>query len=150
MYLSFYHTYINRKNKFKKILENNQYIQVIEQEQISDYLKTASLYISDYSTTIFDIIYRRKPYIIYIPDIEDPLNQENYKPECYDVIQSIKNGTIEIENKFFNINETIDKIIDYINNDFKLDKTLKEYYDSFGFKNEKGLDKFVEYLKNLP
>ena len=149
IYLAFYHTYIYRKNRMKKILGKNTYIKVIEQEQMPEYLKTANLFISDYSTTIFDMIYMGKPVISYIPDIDEPNLTDIYRPECYDVIQSLRNGTTEMENVIFNNEEVIDKIIYYIQNNFKLDKKLKKFYKSFEFKNEKGLDKFIEYLKNL-
>jgi hypothetical protein len=120
IYLAFYHTYIFRKNKFKKILENNTNIKVIEQEQIPDYLKTANLLVSDYSTLIFDMIYLGKPIALYIPDIDEPNITDIYRPECSDVIQSLKNGTIEIENLCVDIKKIVDKIIFYIKNNFKL------------------------------
>ena len=149
MHLAFYYTYILRKNNTKKLLENNTYIDVIEHEQISEYLKTASLFVSDYSTFIIDMIYIGKPIALYIPDIEEPNMTDLYRPECFDVIESLRNETIEIENLCFDVKEIVDKIIFYIKNNFKLDNKLKKFYDSFGFKKEKGIEKFIEYLKNL-
>ena len=149
LYLAFYHTYIFRKNRFRKIFENYTNIKVIEQEQIGDYLKTVDLLVSDYSTIIFDMIYLGKPIVLYIPDIDEPNITDIYRPECSDVIQSLKNGTIEIENLCLNIKQIVSKIIFYMNNNFQLDQKLKKFYQSFNFQNEKGIDKFIEYLKNL-
>ena len=57
--------------------------------------------------------------------------------------------TISFENKFFDVNNTINKIIYYINNNFILDSKLIDFYDSFGFKRENSIDKLINYLKNL-
>ena len=147
--LAFYYSYVGRKNKIKKLLVNNTNIKVIEHYQIPEYLKTANLLVSDYSTIILDMLYLGKPIILYVPDIEEANLTDIYKPECSNVIESLRNSSIEFENLCFNINETVDKINFYINNNFKLDEKLKNFYDSFGFKNEKGIDKFIKYLKNL-
>ena len=98
---------------------------------------------------IIDMIYIGNPIALYIPDIEEPNMTDIYRPECVDVIQSLKNGTIEIENLCFTVEEIVNKIIFYIKNKFKLDDKLKHFYDSFGFKKEKSIDKFIEYLQNI-
>ena len=107
-----------------------------------------NLIVSDFSSVIFDLIYRRKPFVIYIPDLEDPKIKDLYIKDYYDLIESIKNGTIEFENKCFSINETINKIIYYINNNFSLEKNLEKFYNDFNFKG-KNINKFINYLKNL-
>ena len=61
----------------------------------------------------------------------------------------MKNNTIIFENIFFTVEEVINKIIFYINNNFVLEKKLKKFYDSFEFKHENSINKFIEYLKNL-
>ena len=61
----------------------------------------------------------------------------------------MRNNTIEFENKFFSINESIEKIIFYIKNDFKLDPKLERFYQKFGFRREKMIGKFVNYLLKL-
>ena len=91
--------------------------------------------ISDFSSIIFDIIYRKKPFIIYIPDANEPNIKEIYTKDYYDIIESFKNGNYDFENIFLNFNETINKIIYYINNNFSLEKKLQIFYNSFGFEN---------------
>ena len=61
----------------------------------------------------------------------------------------MKNNTIQFENKYFSINESIEKIIFYIRNNFKLDPKLERFYQMFGFKREKMINKFVDYLLQL-
>ncbi len=102
LYLSF-HRLVNKKyiKNIKNKINENKYIQYITQNEISQCLKTVSLVISDFSSIIFDLIYRRKPYIIYIPDANDPLINDIYKFEYYELIQSMKNGTIILIIIFF-------------------------------------------------
>ena len=104
---------------------------------------------SDFSSIIFDLIYRKKPFIIYIPDANDPEIKNLYKKNYYELIESMKNGSIEFENKYFEINETVNKIIYYINNNFKLEPKLEDFYKSFQLKNIDFINKFINYLKNL-
>ena len=61
----------------------------------------------------------------------------------------MKNGSIEFENKYFEINETINKIMYYINNNFKLEPKLEDFYNSFNLKNTDFINNFINYLKDL-
>ena len=150
LYLSF-HRLIDNNNikKFRNKLNSNNSIKLIEQNDIAECLSKSSLAVSDFSSIIFDFMYRSKPFIIYIPDAEDPYLKDIYKKEYYELIESMKNGTIYFENKYFYINETVNKIIYYINNNYNLDIKLKLFYDSFGFKKENSINKFINYLQNL-
>ena len=146
LYLSF-HRLVDKKYITRFYLYN--YIKIIKQNEISECLSKTNLVISDFSSIIFDIMYRNKPFIIYIPDGSDPQNKEIYKKDYYELIELLKNGTIYFENKFFNIDETVNKIIYYINNNFILDSKLSDFYDSFGFKRENSINKLIYYLKYL-
>ena len=106
-------------------------------------------FITDFSSIIFDIIYRRKPFIIYIPDSSDPNLKNIYKNNYVDIIESLKNETIKFENKYFNVEKVRDKIIYYINNNFKLDLNLIKFYDKMGLITGNNINKFIEYLKEL-
>ena len=94
-------------------------------------------------------MYRRKPFVIYIPDANDPEIKNIYTTNYYELIESMKNGSIVFENKFFEVNETINKIIYYINNKFKLDEKLVSFYKSFQFKYMNYTNKFINYLKDI-
>ena len=75
----------------------------------------SSLLITDFSSIVFDFIYRGKPIILFTPDILD--QNEIYNKEYSELIQSIKNGTIVFENQYLNVNETINNIfINYYKN----------------------------------
>ena len=150
IYLIF-HRLIDNKyiNKFIKISKRNNNIEFINQNEISECLKKTSLVVTDFSSIIFDLMYRRKPFVIYIPDANDPEIINIYKSPYYELIKSMKNGTIVFENKYFNLDEAINKIIYYINNNFNIEPKLEKFYDSFGFKIGNNINKFIDYLKYL-
>ena len=116
---------------------------------LSECLGRTSLVVTDFSSIVFDLMYRGKPFIIYVPDGNEPALRQIYKPDYYKLIESMKNNTIEFENKYFSLYETIEKIIFYIQNNFTLDPKLERFYQTFGFKREKMIDKFVDYLLKL-
>ena len=134
---------------FKKALKKKKFMKYIEQDDISDCLSNATLLITDFASIIFDIIYRNKPYVMFIPDAYDPKIQEIYTPDYVELLESLKNGTITFENKFFNFDDALNKIIYYIKNNFKLDSKLKKLYKVFDFKKGNNMNKFIDYLKNL-
>ena len=54
------------------MFSSSRYIKTIKQDQISDVLAQTDLVVSDFSSVIFDLMYRRKLFVMYIPDSEDP------------------------------------------------------------------------------
>ena len=47
---------------YKYLFNNNKYIKYINQEKIIEYLNKSELIITDFSSIIFDIMIRNKPY----------------------------------------------------------------------------------------
>ena len=134
----------------KTISEKYKFIKIIKNKMISNILIKSNLIVSDFSSVIFDFIYQKKPVIIYIPDYNDPKIKELYSEDYYNLIKSISNETIYFENKFYTINDVVDKIIFYINNDFKLEQKLEKFYNSFEFKcQNNNIQLFIEYIKNI-
>lgn len=148
LYFAFHRQiWYNLKSRSK--LKINNHIKYIEEKDISFILCNTSLIVSDFSSIIFDIIYREKPFVIFIPDSNDPILSEIYSDNYYQLIKDIKDGTISFQNTFFSIEDTVKKINFYIKNNFTLEPKLKMFYNKFGFKKENNTDKFIEYLKKL-
>ena len=145
LYFSLHHCILKYKKKFR--IGNS--IKYIYENDIAECLSKIKLLVTDYSSIIFDIIYRNKPYIIFIPDANDPNIKQNYKNFCYNIIKNIKNNIFSFENVFLDINSTINKINYYINNDFILDIKLKHFYDEFNFKQGPFINDFINYLIGL-
>ena len=147
LYFALHHK-INVKYKYK--FENINYIKFIEIYNIADYIEISELFITDFSSIIFDFIYRRKPFIIYIPDNNITLINGHYKKYYIELIQSMKNGTIEFENQFFDIDSVVNKIIFYQKSNFQLDEKLKTFYESLNLnKNTKNIYEFIEYIQKI-
>ena len=87
--------------------------------------------------------------MLYIPDANDPNIKNNYKEAYFQYIHSLKNGKMYFENNYVYLNETINKIIYYIKNNFKIDKRLQKLYNYFGFKVENSINNFIHYLEKL-
>ena len=145
LYFCFHHRLKINKLNFNYSVN----VRFIKENQISNVLSKVSLVITDFSSIIFDMIYRKMPFIIYIPDLNDTYNKDNYNKNYQRVIKEMINGKIYFKNKFFNLKKVIKKIIFYINNNFKLEKSLEIFYKSFNFKKNNGTISFINYLHNL-
>ena len=145
LYFSLHHKMVE---KYIYIFQKFNYIKFIEQNEISNCLQKVNLIITDFSSIIFDIIYRKKPFIIYVPDANDTEIRGNYTKNYYELFQYIKNGTFKLNNIYFDLNKTINKIFYYINNNFNLDPYLNKLYDRIGFKDDNNIEKFIQYLIN--
>ena len=61
----------------------------------------------------------------------------------------MKNWTIHFENRCNTVDQVINKIIYYIENDFKLESNMEQFYDSFELKCRNNTQSFIEYIKNM-
>jgi len=147
--ITFYYSLHHMIEKYKILFQINPFIIYINQEKIIDCLIKSNLIITDFSSIIFDIIVRKKPYIIFIPDSDDPNLNKIYTNNYYKLINDIRKGNINFENRFFNIEEAVTKIIYYINNQFELEPKLKKFYQSFQLKSNNNTQNFINYLINL-
>ena len=145
LHFSLHHNIENYKNFFPK----KEYLKYINQEGILECLSKTNLIVTDFSSIIFDILIRYKPFIIYVPDSEDNNLEILYNQTYFDIINGLKNDSINFENKYFNIEEVIDKIIYYINNNFQLEPKLKMFYNSFNLIGGKNIINLINFLKNL-
>jgi CDP-glycerol glycerophosphotransferase (TagB/SpsB family) len=134
--------------KYKLLFNINKNIKYIAQNQIIECLINSELFITDFSSVLFDFIFRKKPYIMFIPDSEDLDLQSIYSKSYYDKINYLKNGSF-FENRFFKVKDTVDKIIYYINNNFELDSKMEKFYKYINLKSKNNIHKFIQYLKKI-
>ena len=146
LYFSLHHMIEIYKDKLNF---GNNNIKYIQQNEIFQSIINSNLLVTDFSSIIFEFMYLNKPYIMFIPDSDDPNINKNYDINYFNLIKSLKEGTIDFMNKYFNINQVVDKIIYYINNNFEIDKSLKEFYNSFNLSCGNNTMKFINYLENL-
>ena len=131
-------------------IHNRKQYKYISNHEISSVLIESRLLVTDFSSITFDFIYQRKPVIIYIPDLEDPMIKKIYDRDYYEIINDIKTGKIFFENRLNTPKQVINKNIYYIKHNFKLESNLKEYYNSFKLRCEKNnTQSFIKYIENL-
>ena len=144
LYLSLHHNLLNKQN----LIKGKTKAKYTNQEEILNCLMKCDLIISDFSSVIFDLMYRNKPFIIFIPDANDKNINDLYDYDYSNIINGLKNESIKFENKAFNVEDAIKKIIYYINNDFHLDTKLKSFYKKFNFNHKQNINRLIEYLKS--
>jgi CDP-glycerol glycerophosphotransferase (TagB/SpsB family) len=142
------HYMVRQLKKTKSFIKNNN-IEYIYDNDISEVLSYTNLVLTDFSSIIFDMICRKKPFIIFLPDAKDPKIKDIYDINYYRIIESFKNKLLNFENVYLDINKAINKIIYYINNGFKLEKNMEIFYKSFSFKYGENTKEFIKYLKQL-
>ena len=147
--ITLYYSLHHMISEYKYVFNNNKFSKYIDQEQIIDRLIKSDLIITDFSSIVFDIMVRNKPYIIFIPDSEDKYLDNIYNEAYCNIIKSIRNGTIYLKNRYFDVNTTVKKIIYYINNNFILEKSLKIFYNKFNLSGGNNINSFINYLKNI-
>ena len=144
LYFSLHHEFLKYEKNFKNIKTNKNII-YIKEKDVSECLSNTNLLVSDFSSIIFDMIYRKKPYIIFIPDANDTNIKKIYRSVNYNIIKNFTNNDFKFENVYFDVNSTVNKIIYYIDNEFRLDRELKNFYDEFNFTNQ-NISTFINYL----
>ena len=150
LYFSF-HRNIDRisRIRYKKVIREKKKIKFIEQGDIAQCLAVTKLVVSDFSSIIFDLMYRRKPFILYVPDGKDRNIKYMYTDDYIKLIHDMNQNKFKVENLVFTAKATIDKIISYIDKDFSIDEKLKKYFEVFDLKKGNNIDAFIDYLTNL-
>jgi len=145
------HRYINKRfrERYENIIKEKKQIKFIKQGDIAQCLAITKLVITDFSSIIFDLMYRRKPFILFVPDGNDPKIKDIYTDDYIKLINDMNQNKFKVENLFFTVREIVDKMISYINNNFALDEKLVKYFEIFGLKKGNNIDTFINYLTNL-
>ena len=145
------HRYVNKKYTpiYDEAINTVDNLKYLEQNHLSECLAKTNLVVSDFSSVIFDLMSRNKPFVIYIPDADDKDMKTFYTDDYIKLIEKMKTGKISFKNKCDTIEETVDKIIKYIKNGFKLEPDLQEFYSQFNFKAHNNTNEFIDYLIHL-
>ncbi len=115
------HNFIDLFKEFE-----NDVIKVVEagQEDVQSLLMESKLLITDYSSISFDFIYMRKPVVFYQYDYKEYI--ESYKVEGYEEYRENRFGYIA-----YNSKDLIDKVIYYVDTNFKAEKKYIEKSNKF-------------------
>ena len=92
------------------------------------------------------MIYQRKPFVLFIPDVYDCNIQNIYEKGYYDIINNFRNGNINFKNVYLNLKDAIKKIQYYIDINFTLESEMEDFYDSFELKCKNNTYSLINYL----
>lgn len=99
------------------------YAKIVNQNQLTKYIKKCSLLITDFSSISFAFMFLNKPTLFYLIDYNDTIEVKERK--CMN-----QNNTLYFNNSFLNQEQLIDKIKYYVKEKYQLKKDLKIKYDS--------------------
>ena len=119
-------------------------VKFTRQELLGHYIEQCSLFITDFSSISIDFMFLNKPSLFYLIDVNDTIQFEEREYMQYDYRHYFGNVFYEQE-------ALIKRIKYYINRGFKIEKELKNNYESlFYYKNnitEKIIDIINEIIK---
>jgi glycosyltransferase involved in cell wall biosynthesis len=133
---------------FYRARERNPFqpFEILDDNEISKAKLRSSLLITDYSSMCFDFFYQNKPVIFF--DVVDESNPEYCKEDVLNHRQ-----LLDKENDLFNITDSVDKVIElvenYIDNKFVLEEENKERASRFFWsQNYDNCETFYNWLLN--
>ncbi|MBR1416983.1 MAG: CDP-glycerol glycerophosphotransferase family protein [Bacilli bacterium] len=108
-------------------------------ENIQKYLKESALMVTDYSSVFFDFAFMKKPIIFYQFDI-DEYRQNQYQEGYF----SYENGFGDV---IKNTDDVVNKIIKYIDNNYKVEqKYIKRMDDFFQLRDKLNCQRIYESI----
>jgi len=111
-----------------------------------DIYATSNLVLTDYSSAVFDFAYLRKPIIYCQFDREEFFSGEHVYTKGYFDYERDGFGEVECD-----LESTIERIIEYVENDCKLKPMYQERIDQFfAFHDHDNCKRVVDRIMNLP
>ena len=133
------------------MLKNNAYfnipehIKLVPADKISDMIKKTDLFITDYSSVVFDFMFLDIPVIFYKfdTDVVYPEDSDNQN------IVLAKQKDKDLYNCLYDKNAVIDRIEQYINSDFQITGQEKMINDSLFFNKKNICESLYNQIKGL-
>ena len=153
LYVVAHHLEIKSGNyNYYQGLESSDFIEVIETNMISRYVKKCGLLVTDYSSLSFDFMFQNKPVIYFLLDQGDKMltSSQRQKLIAEDLIL-LPNKTLNFlanGNLVYNVKDAVKKIVYYVKNEFRVEKEIKFVYDSVFYFKEKILENLREEINN--
>ncbi|MBE6434755.1 MAG: hypothetical protein E7030_00945 [Akkermansiaceae bacterium] len=97
-------------------------VELVDTAGISEMIKKADLFITDYSSVCFDLMYSDVPVIFYRHDADVVYADQRDN----DALISAKDSDSSLYNIFYDVESTLQQVKYYIEHDFELEKDKKE------------------------
>lgn len=124
-------------------IEDSENIKIIDNCEISKYIKQCSCLITDFSSVAFDFMFQDKPVLYYLLDFQDK-NLNKYESKDLERFEYKK---FIMPNVFYDEKDVINKLKFYIENNFAIEKENKNKYDKFFYEKEDIRSKLIEAIK---
>lgn len=122
----YFYPHLNMQKFNDKFGSNSKNVKIVSNEDIDiqELLISSSLMITDYSSVCMDFSYMRKPVIYY------QFDQDEFRKKQYDegYFKYNKNGFGDC---LYTENEVVDKIIEYVENNYKLEEKYDRRIENF-------------------
>ena len=126
-------------------LSEEKNIQIVDGGKVSQYIRQCSCLLTDLSSVAFDFMFQNKPVVFYILDKDDrALNRFDAKDLAgFDYKQYI------LSDVFFNEDAVVNRVIEYCENNFKIDERTHDIYNSFFYTKENIREQLIEKLEEI-
>ncbi len=124
---------------------SSNYVQVVESQEISKYIKKCSCLVTDFSSVAFDFMFQDKPVLFYILDRGDTALNPLEKAD----IESFEIKKELVPNVYYDETFTIEKLKYYIENNFVLESEVSAKYDKFFYTKENIRQQLTQKIREV-
>ena len=132
----------NSKIDFDLSHEN---IQIIDQSEISEYIRKCSCLVTDLSSVAFDFMFQNKPVLFYILDYND-INLGRFDSKD---IERFRYKKFVLPDVFFSEEEVLERLKYYVERNFKIDKETKQIYNKFFYTKTNIRKQLIKELEKI-
>lgn len=143
VYVTLHHALYFNCNVAQMCNFNN--VELVQSNEVSQFIKTADLLITDYSSICFDFMYQNVPVIFYRFD-----TQTNYADSRdNDDISGAEQENEILYNVYNSLEDVISKFKFYIKNNFKLENELKDKNDHIFWQRSNNCERMLQIVERL-
>ena len=126
-------------------ISNEKNIKVVDSGKVSQYIRECSCLITDFSSVSFDFMFQNKPVIFYVLD-KDDASLPKFEREDLSKFDYKKYILPDV---YFDEDAAVSRLIEYCENNFKIDENTQKIYDSFFYTKENIREKLIAKLEKL-
>lgn len=137
-----HHFDILRNRTFE--FNNFTYVKYKKQSFLKHYIEQCSLLVTDFSSISFDFIFQNKPALFYLIDY-----YETFEYFEKDILKKFPKPLFLKKNIFYYKTALIDKILYYVNKQFKIEDYLKKEYEKVFYYKNNITQRVVKIIDNI-
>lgn len=144
LYFAHHHA-LAKNNGIDFQVEGSANVKIIDNTEISKYIRKTSCLITDFSSVAFDFMFQNKPVLFYLLDAyEKNLNKNDAKD-----LQRLEYKQFILPNVLYSQEEVINRLKFYIQNNFTIEQETKAQYDKFFYTKTDICKQLIKEIQNL-